>query len=140
MSALSARSTVVAACAATLLLFALSGCTPEPATDAPVTDSSDSGDSSDSSSDESTTEDTGADAGMTVLPGTGSYAIGTDAPYGGYELAGGVLEQPDGCTWSIVDEDGVVTFADQGQFVFLTDIPEAVTFITNGCPDWQQFE
>jgi hypothetical protein len=22
----------------------------------------------------------------------------------------------------------------------LTDIPEAVTFITNGCPEWEQFE
>lgn len=33
-----------------------------------------------------------------------------------------------------------VAFADGGLYVFLTDIPEAVTFITDGCPDWEQFE
>ena len=77
--------------------------------------------------------------GVTV-PGTGNYAIGTDIPYGGFEFADGVLEQPDGCTWAIVDEDGVAVFENQGQIVFITDIPEAVTFITAGCPDWVQFE
>ena len=82
---------------------------------------------------------TGGFVGVTV-PGTGSYAIGTDIPYGGFEFADGVLEQPDGCTWAIVDEDGVAVFENQGQIVFITDIPEAVTFITAGCPDWVQFE
>ena len=82
---------------------------------------------------------TGGFVGVTV-PGTGKYAIGTDIPYGGFEFADGVLEQPAGCTWSIVDEDGVAVFENQGQIVFITDIPEAVTFITDGCPDWVQFE
>ena len=82
---------------------------------------------------------TGGFVGVT-LPGTGKYAIGTDIPYGGFEFADGVLEQPAGCTWSIVDEDGVAVFENQGQIVFITDIPEAVTFITDGCPDWVQFE
>jgi len=132
MTALTTRSAVTAS-TVVLLFAALVGCAPVASSDAPVTDT-------DESTTEETTDDAPADTGMVVLPGSGSYAIGTEAPYGGYELSGGVLEQPAGCTWSIVDEDGAVTFADQGQIVFLTDIPEGVTFITNGCPDWQQFE
>ena len=136
MSARTARSALAAA-SMLLLLAGLAGCAPDAGTDAPATDSG-AGSTTEESTDESM-EDTPADTGMVVLPGTGSYAIGTEAPYGGYELAE-ALEQPAGCTWSIVDEDGAVAFADQGTVVFLTDIVEAVTFITNGCPDWVQFE
>ena len=133
MSALSARSALVAASAASLLLLGLAGCTPAatdtPDADPPATDSS-----------EETTDDTSTDSGFVTLPGTGSYAIGTEAPFGGYQLVGEPDAVPAGCTWSIVDADGAVAFADQGLYVFLTDIPEAVTFITDGCPDWEQFE
>lgn len=82
----------------------------------------------------------GTDSGMVVLPGTGSYAIGADAPYGGFQLHGEPDEQPAGCTWQILDGDGGVSFENQGSYVFLTDVPEAVTFVTDGCPDWEQFE
>lgn len=75
-----------------------------------------------------------------VLPGTGTYAIGTEAPFGGYQLSGQPPSQPAGCTWSIRNADGEASFEDQGSYVFLTDIHEAVTFVTEGCPDWEQFE
>lgn len=89
-----------------------------------------------------TSGDTGDDGGgaLVTLPGTGSYAIGSEAPFGGYQLTGEPAEQPDGCTWSIVGSDGAVAFENQGSYAFLTDIREAVTFVTNGCPDWEQFE
>ena len=74
-----------------------------------------------------------------VLSGTGSYAIGTDAPFGGYQLTGEPDALPAGCSWSIQDADGAVVASDE-LYAFLTDIPEAVTFVTDGCPDWQQFE
>ncbi|NYF08860.1 putative small lipoprotein YifL [Leifsonia sp. AK011] len=137
MSARTARPALAAA-SVLLLLAALAGCAPDAGTDAPPSDSG-AGSTTEESTDE-TMEDTPADAGMVVLPGTGSYAIGTEAPYGGYQLTGEPVEVPAGCTWSIVDADGAVAFADQGGYVFLTDIPEAVTFITDGCPDWEQFE
>lgn len=85
-------------------------------------------------------EDEDESSGMLVLAGTGSYAIGTEAPFGGYQISGEPTSQPDGCTWSIVDADGAVYTENQGSYAFLTDIPEAVTFITDGCPDWEQFE
>ena len=137
MSVRSARTALAAASTTLLLLAALAGCAPEASSDAPATDAG-AGTTTDESTEESA-EEPSDDLGMVTLPGTGTYAIGTEAPYGGYELAG-VLEQPEGCTWSIVDEDGEPAFADQGSVVFLTDIVEAVTFITTGCPDWQQFE
>lgn len=75
-----------------------------------------------------------------VLPGTGRYVIGTEAPLGGYQLHGEPDAQPPGCTWSIEEADGVAAFENQGQYVFLTDIKEAVTFVTDGCSDREQFE
>lgn len=89
-----------------------------------------------------TSGDSGGSGGaaLVTLPGTGSYAIGSEAPFGGYQLTGEPAEQPDGCTWSIVDADGAVTFENQGSYAFLTDVEEAVTFVTSGCPDWEQFE
>jgi len=86
------------------------------------------------------TEDEGDDFAGVTVSGTGIYAIGTDIPYGGFQLQGEPTSQPDGCTWSIVDADGVVVFENHGPYVFITDIPEAVTFNTEGCPDWEQFE
>jgi hypothetical protein len=81
----------------------------------------------------------GGEPGLTV-PGTGTFAIGTEVPFGGYQLQGEPDSQPDGCSWQILDEDGKVSFENQGVYVFLTDVPEAVTFVTDGCPDWEQFE
>ena len=86
------------------------------------------------------TDDAGGDFDGVTVSGTGSYAIGTDIPYGGFQLQGEPASQPDGCTWSIVDEDGVALAENQGSYAFITDVPEAVTFITDGCPDWEQFE
>jgi hypothetical protein len=77
---------------------------------------------------------------MLVLPGTGTYVIGVDIPYGGFQLMGEPTEQPAGCTWAILDADGAASFENQGSYVFITDIAEAVTFVTDGCPDWEQFE
>lgn len=94
------------------------------------TSSTDSGDSPASS----------GDVKGAVLPGTGKYEIGTEAPYGGYRLSGEPEGQPAGCTYSIQDADGEPTFENLGSYVFLTDIKEAVTFVTDGCPDWVQFE
>lgn len=115
------------------LILGVGGCTPtagEP-------------DSGTGGSDDSATSETDSATGsgdMVVLAGTGTYAIGVDIPYGGFQLAGEPSEQPEGCTWSIVDAEGVASFENQGPYVFITDIPEAVTFVTSGCPDWEQFE
>ena len=91
--------------------------------------------------DDATTDDTAGDAGFAgaVLAGTGRYAIGADAPFGGYQLSGQPDALPAGCSWSIEGDDGAVVASDE-LYAFLTDIPEAVTFVTNGCPDWEQFE
>ncbi len=88
--------------------------------------------------DEGTEEEASGD--LVVLPGTGSYVISVDIPLGGFQVSGEPVEQPAGCTWAILDGDGNAIFENQGVYVFLTDIPEAVTFQTDGCPDWEQFE
>lgn len=90
-----------------------------------------SGDGGDSSS---------GDSDFVVLSGTGTYMIPDEIPYGGYQLLGEPAAQPDGCTWSIRDADGGISFENTGPYVFITDITEAVTFVTDGCPDWEQFE
>lgn len=87
----------------------------------------------------------GSDTGATstdfvTVSGTGRYEVGVDIPYGGYQLHGEPAEQPAGCTWQILDADGGVSFENQGSYAFLTDVPEIVTFETDGCPDWEQFE
>jgi len=123
---------------AAALLLLLAGCAAPAATttpDAPA-DADTSGTSVDT-----TTDDGGSDDGaMLVLSGTGRYAIGTEMPFGGYQLHGEPDAQPAGCTWAILDADGGTTFENDGQYVFITDIPEAATFVTDGCPDWEQFE
>jgi hypothetical protein len=112
------------------LVAALAACTPS----APSSGGDgDAGDGGSGSGD-------GGSSSFVVLAGSGSYAIGTEAPYGGYQLKGEPDEQPDGCTWSILDADGGTTFTNEGPYVFITDIKEAVTFVTDGCPDWEQFE
>jgi hypothetical protein len=111
---------------------------------APTTDGGTSGggtSSGDSSSDDTSTDgSSSSDGDYVVVSGTGIYTIGVDIPLGGFQLSGEPDAQPEGCTWAILDADGAATFENQGQYVFLTDIPEAVTFETSGCPDWEQFE
>jgi hypothetical protein len=75
-----------------------------------------------------------------VLPGTGQYSVPDQMPFGGYQLKGEPDAQPEGCTWSIQDDAGVVAFENQGVYAFITDIPEGTVFVTSGCPDWEQFE
>ncbi|WP_296195971.1 hypothetical protein [uncultured Microbacterium sp.] len=126
--------------AAIALAAMLSGCNP---TSAPAGDnagSSTNDTSATESTDTSTDTSTSESAADVILPGTGRYAIGTEAPYGGYELAGSPDSQPAGCTWSIQDADGAIQFENQGMFAFLTDVKENVTFVTDGCPDWEKFE
>ncbi|MGC4175846.1 hypothetical protein [Demequina sp.] len=86
------------------------------------------------------TDDGEGDSSFVTVSGTGEYAIGTDIPFGGFQLQGEPASQPDGCTWSIVGDDGEVVAENQGSYAFLTDINEADTFVTTGCPDWEQFE
>lgn len=119
----------------------LAGCTPT----APASDQSDTGTDTgtDSGSDGGTTSDDDGDdgsfAGVTI-PGDGSYAIPDEIPFGGYQLVGDPGVLPDGCTWSITGSGGTVADTSNGAYVFITDIPEADTFTTAGCPDWEQFE
>lgn len=132
------RTVALLSIAAAATLLTLTGCT----AGAPA--SSDQGHSDDSGSTESMNDggtDDSADPNLIVLSGTGRYAIGTEAPYGGYQIRGEPSPLPAGCTWSIQDADGEA-FVDQanGAYAFLTDVPEAVTFVTEGCPDWEQFE
>lgn len=126
----SSRSVVFAA---VLLAGVLGGCTAtgvsETGTGASGTGSTDTGAS----------EDSGG-GGFVTVSGTGRYLIGQDLPFGGYQLSGEPDEQPAGCTWQILDADGNASFENEGSYVFLTDIHEAETFVTDGCPDWEQFE
>lgn len=108
--------------------FALAGC----GTTAPAGPGADNPADSDAGS--------GSSTDFVVVSGTGRYTVGVDLPYGGYQLHGEPDEQPAGCTWAILDADGAVSFENQGSYAFLTDVPEIVTFETDGCPDWEQFE
>ena len=108
-----------------LLAFGLSGC--DPVTESP--DTSTGGDS-----DVAETDD-GGFAGVT-LPGTGDYLIPDDAPIGGFEWPD-VDSQPDGCTWTLYHDESVRA-ENQGNLVFFTDA--TTRFVTDGCPDWVQFE
>ena len=134
---------VTIACAGVLIL-PLSACGGGSAEEAGGTDDSTATseaaeDASQPAEDESEAEDDAA-GDFVVISGTGRYAVGTDIPFGGYQISGEPASQPDGCTWSIEDADGVVAFENQGSYAFLTDIPEGVFFVTDGCPDWEQFE
>lgn len=124
---------------AALMTLTLSACggdeAPADTDDEVVTDITAPAAGDDTGSDDETDAEVGA-----LFPGTGEYEIGVDIPFGGFQLLGEPAGQPDGCAWSIVDEDGAVAFENQGVYVFLTDIPEAVTFITTDCPEWEQFE
>ncbi|GAA2966228.1 hypothetical protein GCM10010459_23380 [Microbacterium schleiferi] len=100
----------------------------------------DTGTAPSSESDEGSPSDEDVASSFVTVSGTGRYTVGVDLPYGGYQLHGEPDEQPAGCTWAILDADGGVSFANQGSYAFLTDVPEIVTFETTGCPDWEQFE
>jgi len=133
---------ILAIAATGALVLALAGCGGDDAPADPggsdtATDTS-SPEPEDTATDDAAT-DTDSPAGAT-FPGDGEYAIGTDIPYGGFQLLGEPAEQPAGCTWEIQDDTGAAIFENQGPYVFLTDIPEAVTFVTVGCPEWEQFE
>lgn len=78
----------------------------------------------------------GAEASEGAISGTGTFVIGSDIAYGDYQLVGETT-QPDGCTWQILQADGSVFVENQGAYVFITDVPEAVTFVTEGCPGWE---
>lgn len=124
-----------------LLTLALAGCETGAGTtsDAPASSGSDTSTDTDSSTGSDDASDD-ASAGYITLSGTGTYTIPDQMPFGGYQLQGEPDSQPAGCTWSIQDASGGHTFENQGSYVFITDIPEAVTFVTEGCPDWEQFE
>jgi hypothetical protein len=138
------RVNALAATGAVLAALLLAGCGAGGASDSGGDQAADSGaaasEGPDASADDTTTDEAPAVVSGAVLPGTGSYVIGTDAPYGGYQLHGEPDSQPSGCTWSIQDGDGIAVVEDQGMYAFLTDVPEYVTFVTEGCPDWEQFE
>lgn len=121
-----------------ILSLAACGDKDEASSDASFT--ADAAPTADAEPTEQATEDPAEASVGALFPGTGSYAIGVDIPLGGFQVLGEPVGLPDGCTWSIVDEDGAVYVENQGVYVFLTNIPEAVTFITNGCPEWEQFE
>lgn len=126
------RTRLTAVTAASVLLLALAGCTTPAATG---TDGTDSGTDSDTSTEETT--ESGSSAGVT-LPGTGEYTIPDQAPIGGYELPENQDGLPEGCTWQLYLTSGELFVENQGSFVFFTDVTGK--FVTNGCPDWVQFE
>jgi len=112
-----------------LLAGGLAGC-------APTGESTDTGvDDSSESTDDTSTDDEGGFEGVTV-PGTGDYTLPDDMPIGGYEFAN-EESQPDGCTWTIYVGDSVLS-ENTGSLVFITDV--TTRFVTDGCPDWVQFE
>jgi hypothetical protein len=133
MLASRARTLLVTAICIFTLTGGLAACS---STDTPAK----SGSSGSGNSDSGTASKSGDTAPDVVLAGTGRYSIGTEAPLGGYQLTGEPDKQPNGCTWSIQDADGAAIFENQGSYAFLTDIREAVTFVTDGCPDWRKFE
>lgn len=114
--------------ATALLAFSLAGC-------APTTDTSTGTDTDDTATEESDMDDSSS---MLVLSGTGEYVSGDSIPIGGYQLTGEPAEQPDGCTWTLFTADGGVLAENEGSYVFITDVTGK--FVTNGCPDWEQFE
>ena len=122
--------------AVAVLVFGLAGCAPA----APSDTSTDSGSSDTDTSDtteESTETETGALQGA-VLAGTGDYTVPDQAPIGGYELPDNPDGQPAGCTWQLYVENGTLFVENQGSVVFITDV--IGRFVTDGCPDWVQFE
>jgi len=113
-----------------LLGSGLAACAPTTPTntDTGVTEDGDAG-----------TQDEGGDAGGfegVTVSGTGDYTLPDDMPIGGYEFAD-EDSQPDGCTWSIYVGDSVLS-ENTGGLVFVTDV--TTRFVTDGCPDWVQFE
>ena len=106
-----------------LLAGGLAACAPTT-----PTDNGDTG-----TTEEDTSTDDGGFAGATI-PGTGDYVVPDDIALGGYELPD---TQPDGCTWTLYQDEAVLA-ENQGGTVFITEV--ATRFVTDGCPDWVQFE
>lgn len=116
-----------------LLAGGLAGCAPTAPAD---TDSDDSSEMTDDTSTDDSEGDEGGFAGVTI-PGTGDYALPADMPIGGYELPDNQDGLPDGCSWTIYVGDDVLAESN-GPFLFITDV--TTRFVTEGCPDWVQFE
>ena len=115
-----------------LLAGGLAACAPT------ASDTDVSTDDSSETTDDTGSDDSGSDegfAGVTVS-GTGDYTLPDDMPIGGYEFADADT-QPDGCTWTIYVGDSVLS-ENTGALVFVTDV--TTRFVTDGCPDWVQFE
>ncbi len=132
-----------AALATVCLALALTGCGPKASSSASGHAPGASAPAEEPAPDAGPTQKPGTEAGTEAgasFPGTGAYRIGTDIPYGGYQLHGQPDAIPAGCTWSILDTDGVAVGENNGLYAFLTDVPEYVTFQTEGCPDWERFE
>lgn len=123
---------LTALAAAALLALTLAGCTPGTSTD--TGSDSDTG-SSDTETDTESTDD-GGFVGAT-LSGTGDYSVPDQAPIGSYELPDNQDGLPDGCTWTLYEDENVLAES-QGSFLFITDV--TTRFVTDGCPDWVQYE
>ena len=119
---------------ALLLAGGLAGCAPTGPADSGDTGVNDSSETQ-SETETETDSDGGGFAGVTVA-GTGDYTLPDDMPIGGYEFADADT-QPDGCTWTIYVGDSVLA-ENNGALVFVTDV--TTRFVTDGCPDWVQFE
>ena len=133
------RHVAVALLPALLLMGALTACGSAAAVSDTPSDTDDA--STNDGNATTTTTDDGSESftGFTVS-GTGSYTIPDQVPFGSYQLVGDPGSLPDGCTWSITDDDDEIVAESQGAYVFITDVDEASTFTTDGCPDWELFE
>lgn len=108
-----------------LLASGLAACAPTAPTDTSTTEE-----------DAGTQDEGGDDGGFSgaTIAGTGDYVVPDDIALGGYELPD---TQPDGCTWTLYQDEAVVA-ENQGGTVFITEV--TTRFVTDGCPDWVQFE
>jgi hypothetical protein len=120
--------TLTGLAAAALLAFTLTACAPAGETTTPP--------DTDAETEQETDTETDEFQGVT-LPGTGEYEVPADAPIGGYELPENQDALPEGCSWTIYVGDDVLAES-HGPFLFLTDV--TTKFVTDGCPDWVQFE
>lgn len=103
---------------------------------APTTDTTGPGADSETETETETETEDGGFVGVTVS-GTGDYALPDDMPIGGYELPENQDGLPEGCSWTIYVDDDVLAESN-GPFLFVTDV--TTRFVTEGCPDWVQFE
>lgn len=121
---------------AVLLMGGLAACDPAVDTGNSGDDGSSETDTDGTETDTDTDADEGGFDGVTVS-GTGDYALPADMPIGGYELPENQDALPDGCSWTIYVGDEILAESN-GPFLFITDV--TTRFVTEGCPDWVQFE